>query len=262
MAAEAAVNEGAKALFEHFRYDVGRCNWKRAEFPGGRREKWSPGGLRDAVPSISVRHDAVNRQAASAAAMGEGTRCLCNRERLRRRIPLWQPADSVLTKFGRARSRRLCGNVFENLDAVLPPQLCRAAPQADGGVSRAAHAQDEAALSARRKHDALLDAIASSFRDNVDVVGAGSGLHVVLRVATGWRKRGWCLKKGNPSGESSFGKFMRSTSITRRARTSKPLEEKIIKDVHAILTENIVVGGIYRNVELYFRGRPYASCSE
>lgn len=32
------------------------------------------------------------------------------------------------------------------------------------------------------------------------------------------------------------------------------LDEAIIKDIHAILTENIMVGGIYRNVEVYISG--------
>lgn len=34
----------------------------------------------------------------------------------------------------------------------------------------------------------------------------------------------------------------------------QPLEEKIIKDIHAILMENIFVGGIYRNVDVYISG--------
>ncbi|MHA6533947.1 Fic family protein [Paenibacillus sp. BAC0078] len=33
-----------------------------------------------------------------------------------------------------------------------------------------------------------------------------------------------------------------------------PLDENIIKDIHAILMENIMVGGIYRNVEVYISG--------
>lgn len=32
------------------------------------------------------------------------------------------------------------------------------------------------------------------------------------------------------------------------------LDETIIKDIHAILTENIMMGGIYRNVEVYISG--------
>lgn len=32
------------------------------------------------------------------------------------------------------------------------------------------------------------------------------------------------------------------------------LEEKTIKDIHAILMENIMVGGIYRNVDVYMSG--------
>ncbi len=34
----------------------------------------------------------------------------------------------------------------------------------------------------------------------------------------------------------------------------KPLDENIIKDLHAILTENIIVGGIYRNEEVRVSG--------
>lgn len=33
-----------------------------------------------------------------------------------------------------------------------------------------------------------------------------------------------------------------------------PLDEKIIKDIHALLMENIMVGGIYRNVDVYISG--------
>ena len=34
----------------------------------------------------------------------------------------------------------------------------------------------------------------------------------------------------------------------------KPLDERIVKDIHAILTENIIVGGIYRNEEVRISG--------
>ncbi|MEK5467969.1 Fic family protein [Paenibacillus sp. FSL R7-0210] len=34
----------------------------------------------------------------------------------------------------------------------------------------------------------------------------------------------------------------------------KPLDEGIIKDIHALLTENIMIGGVYRNVEVYISG--------
>lgn len=34
----------------------------------------------------------------------------------------------------------------------------------------------------------------------------------------------------------------------------KPLNEAIIKDIHSILMENIIVGGIYRNVDVYISG--------
>lgn len=33
-----------------------------------------------------------------------------------------------------------------------------------------------------------------------------------------------------------------------------PLNEKIMKDIHAILMNNIFVGGVYRNVEVYTSG--------
>ncbi len=33
-----------------------------------------------------------------------------------------------------------------------------------------------------------------------------------------------------------------------------PLEEKIVKDIHAILMENIITGGAYRNVDVYISG--------
>ena len=33
-----------------------------------------------------------------------------------------------------------------------------------------------------------------------------------------------------------------------------PLSEKIVKDIHAILMENILVGGVYRNVDVYISG--------
>ena len=34
----------------------------------------------------------------------------------------------------------------------------------------------------------------------------------------------------------------------------KPIDENIVKDLHAILTENIIVGGIYRNEEVRISG--------
>lgn len=34
----------------------------------------------------------------------------------------------------------------------------------------------------------------------------------------------------------------------------RPLDENIIKDIHSILTENIIVGGIYRNQEVRISG--------
>ena len=35
---------------------------------------------------------------------------------------------------------------------------------------------------------------------------------------------------------------------------NEPLSEKIVKDIHAILMENILVGGVYRNVDVYISG--------
>lgn len=37
-------------------------------------------------------------------------------------------------------------------------------------------------------------------------------------------------------------------------RKKLPLNEKIIKDIHALLMNNILVGGIYRNVDVYISG--------
>ena len=37
-------------------------------------------------------------------------------------------------------------------------------------------------------------------------------------------------------------------------KKKKQLNETIIKDIHAILTENIIVGGIYRNQEVRISG--------
>ena len=35
---------------------------------------------------------------------------------------------------------------------------------------------------------------------------------------------------------------------------NEPLSEKIVKDIHAILMENTLVGGVYRNVDVYISG--------
>lgn len=35
---------------------------------------------------------------------------------------------------------------------------------------------------------------------------------------------------------------------------SKPLDEAAVKDIHALLMENILVGGVYRNVEVRISG--------
>ena len=34
----------------------------------------------------------------------------------------------------------------------------------------------------------------------------------------------------------------------------RSLDEKIVKDIHALLMENILVGGVYRNVDVYISG--------
>lgn len=38
---------------------------------------------------------------------------------------------------------------------------------------------------------------------------------------------------------------------------NRSLGEKIVKDIHALLMENIFVGGIYRNVDVYISGAQY-----
>ena len=42
--------------------------------------------------------------------------------------------------------------------------------------------------------------------------------------------------------------------VKRCIAECKPLSETIIKDIHAILTENIIIGGIYRNQEVRISG--------
>lgn len=42
--------------------------------------------------------------------------------------------------------------------------------------------------------------------------------------------------------------------VKKRINEKKQLNETIIKDIHAILTENIIVGGIYRNQEVRISG--------
>ncbi|OJU11544.1 MAG: filamentation induced by cAMP protein fic [Clostridiales bacterium 43-6] len=42
--------------------------------------------------------------------------------------------------------------------------------------------------------------------------------------------------------------------IQKRIKQNKSLDENIIKDIHSILMENIMVGGIYRNVDVYISG--------
>ena len=42
--------------------------------------------------------------------------------------------------------------------------------------------------------------------------------------------------------------------ITERIAEGNPLDEKAVKDIHNILMENIMTGGIYRNVDVYISG--------
>lgn len=42
--------------------------------------------------------------------------------------------------------------------------------------------------------------------------------------------------------------------VKRCIEEGKPLSETIVKDIHAILTENIIIGGIYRNQEVRISG--------
>lgn len=42
--------------------------------------------------------------------------------------------------------------------------------------------------------------------------------------------------------------------VQNKVAESKPLDENIVKDIHALLMENIQVGGVYRNVEVRITG--------
>lgn len=42
--------------------------------------------------------------------------------------------------------------------------------------------------------------------------------------------------------------------VSKRIKDGSPLDENTIKDIHALLMENIMVGGIYRNVDVYISG--------
>ena len=42
--------------------------------------------------------------------------------------------------------------------------------------------------------------------------------------------------------------------VKRRITEGKPLDENAVKDIHALLMENITAGGIYRNVDVYISG--------
>jgi Fic family protein len=46
--------------------------------------------------------------------------------------------------------------------------------------------------------------------------------------------------------------------VKRCISENKPITENIVKDLHAILTENIIVGGIYRNQEVRISGAGFA----
>lgn len=42
--------------------------------------------------------------------------------------------------------------------------------------------------------------------------------------------------------------------VKQKVSEGKPLDENIVKDIHALLMENILVGGVYRNVEVRISG--------
>lgn len=42
--------------------------------------------------------------------------------------------------------------------------------------------------------------------------------------------------------------------VKERIAQDQPLDEKVVKDIHALLMENILVGGVYRNVDVYISG--------
>ncbi len=42
--------------------------------------------------------------------------------------------------------------------------------------------------------------------------------------------------------------------VSGRIADHLPLDEKAIKDIHALLMDNIIIGGIYRNVDVYISG--------
>lgn len=42
--------------------------------------------------------------------------------------------------------------------------------------------------------------------------------------------------------------------VKKHINEGNPLDENIIKDIHALLMDNIMVGGIYRNVDVYISG--------
>lgn len=47
-----------------------------------------------------------------------------------------------------------------------------------------------------------------------------------------------------------FKKLNMNRTVKKCIAEGKPLTENIVKDLYAILTENIIVGGIYRNQEV------------
>lgn len=42
--------------------------------------------------------------------------------------------------------------------------------------------------------------------------------------------------------------------VKERIAQGQPLDEKVVKNIHALLMENILVGGVYRNVDVYISG--------
>lgn len=44
------------------------------------------------------------------------------------------------------------------------------------------------------------------------------------------------------------------TYVKKRIAEGHPLDEAVMKDIHALLMENILIGGIYRNVEVQISG--------
>lgn len=69
------------------------------------------------------------------------------------------------------------------------------------------------------------------------------------------------LKNGISVGGKSLREIYESINHKKAYRYVKdctakgqPLDEKIIKEIHALLMENIIVGGVYRSVDVYISG--------